>query len=294
MSLRALHPVGAGVELFGVTPLASAAAPDRVEECTAYIRHMLAAAGLGGMPVHGDIERVSNLDEPGGYDPLTHEIWMDDRWYRALELFVSDPAAHARKAVTFHALVHEHVHVNSAIHVHLRDRGFLDPAQRFLEEACVETLAQRITERLLGRSFCSPGYRPLVDAMTWLHRRTGRDVAFEVWVQPTLSSRIRATNDAIAAALAVPPPGRGEAAWLTRFRELLARSHDDLFLLLDAPDLFELVTDELRRACRPGFAWRLVRKDRRELCSTFDRALAARRDARATRPPARGMTRRQG
>jgi hypothetical protein len=283
MALRHRFPIGECVDVDGIASSLTHKGGTNVHHCVERVCLALAAVGLGGMPADGDIERVSNLELPGGYDPLTHEIWMDERWYRALEQFAGDPHRHANKGITFHALVHEHVHVNSPIHRNLRDAGYLDPAQVLIEEACVDSLARRVTERLLGHSIATHAYAPVVQTMTWLSERTGSDVAFAVWCQPTLAARIRRTSDAIAAALRVPAFEPREPSWVRRFRDLVAREHENLFLLIDAPDVLTRAGAELAAAhSRWGMLrLRMIPGDRSDLASIVARVLAQRREKRA-------------
>jgi hypothetical protein len=245
------------------------------------------------MPADGDVHRVENLHLPGGYDPLLHEIWMDERWCRALEEFAADPAGQRLKAIAFHALVHEHIHVNSPINHDLRDLGFLDLAQTLIEEACVDALAWRITERMLGHALPGRACGPSVETLSWLESRTGRDVAFDIWREPTLAARIRLTSDCIAAALRIPPQRWDDPAWLTRLRRLLAHEHGDLFLLLDAPDVVRQTADEIAGSqTRRPLARRLMARGGPQVLAAFAETLADRRTrrARALRRTLRGSS----
>jgi hypothetical protein len=278
-ALRAAYPLGDGVDTAHLAPYVHHPGSD-LERCSAQVRSALAAAGLGGVPADGDIELVADDRLPGGYDPLVHEIWMHPAWGAALVALARTSPDSSAKATVFHALVHEHVHVSSPIYQHLRDVGFLDPSQRAIEEACVDTLARRVTAQLLGRAISPPNYAPLVETMTWLHARTGRDVAFAAWSQSTLAARLTVMNAAVAEALRIPGETLAEPRWLTMFRGLIRSRAADLHLLLDAPQLLKAAASEVGQPRRTaGVLERVFGRDA-ALVRTFREALDERAAAR--------------
>jgi hypothetical protein len=264
-----------------ITPLRHVTGGSPLVDGIRQICAALAMAGLGGLAAEGQVLVVQDDRMPMGYDPVTHQIWMDERWQRGLEAFLSG-AVSEPGALAFHALVHEHVHVNSPINGSLHDPGFLDPRQRFLEEACVDALAQRVTERLVGRRFDHPTYGPMVETLEWLSARTRRDVAFLIWREDTLTRRVRRANAAVQEALRLPPRGGREARWLTRFREVLEREHEHLHQLLDAPGLLQQAARAVASPRPAGrLPFRLPARDRSRLVDEWRGALQARRTRRS-------------